>query len=201
MMRRIILVTGTPCVGKTTISKMLSSRLGAVHIDLTELVRREGLTCGVDQDRGTLIADLERVSQRIRQILRGHEGTVIIDGHYAAHVVPPEEVHKVFVLRRDPAELKEVMMRRGYRHRKLWENLAAEILDVCLWEAIERCGIERVCEVDVSGRDPEEVVEEILSILSGGRACRVRVVDWLGKLEEEGKLEEYLRENFNQPEG
>lgn len=74
------------------------------------------------------------------------------------------------------------------------ENLAAEALDVCLYDAIKRCGVKKVCEIDVTSKSVGEVVEEILEVLSGSRECRVGVVDWLGKLESEGKLDEYLRD-------
>ena len=57
--KRIILVTGTPGVGKTAISRLLTSKLGAKHIELGELVKRENLICGVDKARGTLIVDTD----------------------------------------------------------------------------------------------------------------------------------------------
>ena len=37
-----------------------------------------------------------------------NEANIIIDGHYAAAVTPTELVTKVFVLRRNPKELKVV---------------------------------------------------------------------------------------------
>lgn len=39
----------------------------------------------------------------------------------------------------------------------------------------------------------EEIVGEILGVLDGSKKCRVGVVDWLGKLDGEGLLEEFLR--------
>jgi len=191
--RRVILVTGTPAVGKTAVSGLLASKLDAVHVNLTELVKRERLTSGVDKVRKTLIADADRVSKRVREILRSSQGDVIIDGHYAVDVVSAKDVHVVFVLRRSPEELKGLMEDRGFEGRKLWENLAAEILDVCLWDAVSACGRDKVCEVDVSGRRVEDVVEDMVSVLEGRRECRVGIVDWLGKLEGEGRLQEFLK--------
>jgi len=185
---------GTPGVGKTAVSHLLASRLNAAHIDLTKLVKREKLNSGVDKARGTLIADTEKVSERVQEITRGREGDVIIDGHYAVDVLPAKDVHVVFVLRRDPEELKGVLEKRGFRERKLWENLAAEILDVCLWDAVRACGSEKVCEINVSGKELEEVVEEIVSVLEGKRKRGVGIVDWLGKLEREGRLQDFLKD-------
>ena len=193
MSRRIILVTGTPGVGKTTVSRLLASELNAVYVSLAELVERERLISSVDKTRGTLIADTDRVSMRIQEIIGSSECDVVVDGHYAVDVVQAKDVYIVFVLRRDPTELKDVMENRGFRERKLWENLAAEILDVCLWDAVSACGSDKVCEIDVSGKKTEEVIKNIILTLEGRKKCRVGIVDWLGKLEGEGRLHEFLR--------
>jgi len=188
------LITGTPGVGKTTVSSRLASRLDATHIDLSKLVEQEKLISGVDKDRGTLIADTKRVSERVQGIIKSCDRDVIIDGHYAVDVLPSEGIHLVFVLRRDPEELKESMENRGFTERKLWENLAAEILDVCLWDAVQACGSEKLCEIDVSGKRIEEVVEEIVLVLEGKGKRGVGIVDWLGKLEREGRLQDFLKD-------
>lgn len=191
--RRVILVTGTPGVGKTAVSRLLASKLDAVHVNLAELVERENLISGMDKARETLIADTSRVSKRIQEIIRESERDVIIDGHYAVDVVSANNIHVVFVLRRDPNELKGFMEDRGFKERKLWENLAAEILDVCLWDAVSACGSDKVCEIDASGRRVEDVVGDVISVLEGRKKCRVGVVDWLGKLEAEGRLDDFLK--------
>lgn len=191
--RRVILVTGTPGVGKTAVSRLLASRLDAVHVDLAELVKRENLISGTDKARETLIADTSRVSSRIQEITRESERDVIIDGHYAVDVVPAKNIHIVFVLRRDPDELEGFMENRGFKKRKLLENLAAEILDVCLWDAVSACGSDKICEVDASGKRVEDIVEDMISVLEGRKKCRVGVVDWLGKLEAEGRLDDFLK--------
>ena len=191
--RRVILVTGTPGVGKTSVSRSLASKLGAVYVSVAELVERERLIIGVDKARGTLIADTDRVSKRMREIIKSYECDVVVDGHYAVDVVPSKDVQMVFVLRRDPSELKSVMESSGFRERKIRENLAAEILDVCLWDAVSACGSDKVCEIDVSGKRTEEVVKDIILMLNGKKKCQVAIVDWLGKLEGEGRLHEYLK--------
>lgn len=191
--RRVILVTGTPGVGKTSVSRLLAFKLDFVYINLGELVKREWLVSDVDKARETLIADLDRVSKRLQEIIKRSNQDILIDGHYSVDVVESKNVHIIFVLRRDPSELKRVMENRGFKEKKLWENLAAEILDVCLWEAVTACGSEKVCEIDVSGRRVEDVVEDLISVLDGRKECRVGIVDWLGKLDEEGKLPGFLK--------
>ncbi len=108
-------------------------------------------------------------------------------------VVPTKYVNAIFVLRRDPRQLKAVLEGRGYDSKKVWENLTAEILDVCLWDALSVYGSDKVCEIDVSGKTIETVVEEVIQVLEKREDCRQGTVDWLKKLENDGQLEEFLK--------
>ncbi|HML01803.1 MAG TPA: adenylate kinase family protein [Candidatus Bathyarchaeia archaeon] len=191
---QIIIVTGAPGVGKTSVSTVLAGKLHATHIDISELVLKENLVTGKDQVRGTSIADMDKVAERVKEIVAHSECDVVLDGHYAVNVVPKDGVKRVFVLRRDPEELKPVMEARGWGGLKLWENLACEILDVCLSDAVEAVGAEKVCEVDVTRRSVEDVVAEIVEVLENKRKCFVGVVDWLTYLEMQGRLDEFLKD-------
>ncbi len=191
--KRIIVITGTPGVGKTSASRSLCLKLKGSAVNLGELIERERLFSGFDEKRGSLIAEMEKVRERVQQIISSSEQRdIIVEGHFAADVLPCEMVHRIFVLRRSPEELKDVLMKRGFEGNKLWENLSAEILDVCLWDAVKLCGVDKVAEIDVTGTCIEEVVEEMLSVLDGEKKGEVGLIDWLGKLEAEGKLDLYL---------
>lgn len=168
------------------------SKLNASHIDLAELARKENLISGFDQARETPIADTRKIAKRIEELVEASKTDVIIDGHYAVDVVPAKRICIVFVLRRNPGELKSVLEDYGFEGKKLWENLAAEILDVCLWDAVSVCGAGKVCEIDMSDRKTEKVVKEIVSVLDKKRKCKTGVVDWLGKLEKEEQLQDFL---------
>jgi adenylate kinase len=194
MAKRVILLTGTPCVGKTFVASLLTSRLDALYVNLTELAVRENLISGKDEERGSIIVDENRMRHKIERLVENSEKEdVVIDGHYAVNVVPKELVTHVFVLRRNPVELRKFMEQCGFSGRKLWENLASEILDVCLVDALRILNEEKVCELDITGKSGEETVNEILDILREHKKCCVGIVDWLGKLESEGLLDEYLK--------
>lgn len=194
MSRRVILVTGTPCVGKTSVAHLLTSKLDAFYVNLTDLALREALVLDKDEERDSIIVDENLVRRRIREIIgKRDKSDIIVDGHYAVNVVPEELTTHVFLLRRDPVELRKLMEKSGFSGRKLWENLASEILDVCLCDALNVYEEEKVCELDVSGRSVKEIVSEVLDVLDGSGKCRVGVVDWLSKLESEELLEEFLR--------
>ena len=192
-MKRVLVLTGTPGVGKSSVANLLTARLSGKHVNLGDLVKNEGLHRGFDKQRGTLIVNMKKVSERVRGIIGQSEGYIIIDGHLAMDIVPASDVFLALVLRRDPDELQQVLKKRGYKASKMAENVAAEILDVCLFDAVKVYGEKKICEVDVSGRSIEDVADEILCVIDGRKECRVGVVDWLTKLEFEGRLDEFLR--------
>jgi adenylate kinase len=194
MNKRVILITGTPCVGKTTLAHQLSKQLNAAYINLTELAAKEKLALGEDKERKTIIINEDKMRRKIREILdKTDEDTVIIDGHYAAAVVPKSHVTRIFVLRRNPVELRALMEKNGFQGLKLWENLASEILDVCLTEALSKHEKDKVCELDVTGKTVEDAANEIMAILDNRKKCRAGGIDWLGMLETQGVLDEYLK--------
>lgn len=186
----IIIITGTPGVGKTTVSKLLAIHLEAKHVDLSELAVREQLLLGWDEERKTSIADIERLRARLYEIASASEQPLILDSHYASSIVPYGEASSVFVLRKDPSRLKEELESRGYDVKKVRENVAAEILDVCLSEAVETYGEDKISEVDVTDMKPEEVAELLLKIIHSCKPTGLSHIDWLSKPEAEKLLED-----------
>ena len=194
MDKRVILITGTPCVGKTTVARELATSLDALYVNLTELAKQHNLVLGEDRERHTTIVDEKKMRHKLTEMINSAEKTnIVIDGHYAAAVTPKNKVTRVFVLRRNPVELREFMVQCGFKNQKLWENLASEILDICLVEALQEIEEGKVCEVDMTEKTIGEVVGDILAILDNRKKCRTSGIDWLGMLEREGKVEEYLR--------
>lgn len=194
MSKRVVLVTGTPCVGKTSTARLLTAKLDALYVNLTDLALNDNLVLGKDERRNTIIADEARMKNKLRDIIRKtSKKEVVVDGHYAVNVVPKKLVTLVFVLRRDPVELRKLMMQCSFSEPKILENLACEILDVCLVDALNSGYEGRTCELDVTGKSTEEIVEAMLEVLADPSKCCVGVVDWLGKLEGEGLLGEYLK--------
>lgn len=192
-MKRVILITGTPCVGKTSTAKKLAIKLDAEYINLTDFAKTNNLTLGEDTERQTTIINEEALRRKLKEkISASTNANVIVDGHYAAAVTPTELVTKVFVLRRNPKELKEFMQNCGFNDAKLYENLSAEILDSCLIEAMQNQK-GKVCELDVTGKTVEENVSDIVEVLDKDKKCYAGFVDWLGMLEREGLTDQYLK--------
>ncbi len=193
-MKHVILITGTPAVGKTTTAKALAAKLqDAQYINLTDYAKTYNLILGEDKERQTTIIDEDAMYSKLTETInQSQNGNIIIDGHYAAAVTPKELVTHVFVLRRNPIELKERMQNIGFNEAKINENLSAEILDSCLIEALDNQE-GKVCELDISGQSTEDIVQVMLDVLDNGRKCYSGYVDWLGMLEREGLTDKYLK--------
>jgi adenylate kinase len=193
-MKRVILITGTPCTGKTTVAKQLTTKLNADYINLTEYAKTNGLTLGEDKKRQTTIINEKTMQQKLTQTINTTKTrNIIIDGHYAPTVTPKNLTTHIIVLRRNPIELRKQMEKRGYQNTKLWENLAAEILDVCLIEALQTQQKQKICEIDTTNKTPEQTTNEILAIINKEKKCNTGIVDWLTMLEQKGLTSQYLK--------
>ena len=163
----IIAVTGTPGVGKTTVSKLLSKRLGYEYISIREFAVERGIGEKVGDE---IEIDVDELAEKMVEEFKGKN--VVIDGHLS-HFVPSDVV---IVLRAHPRLVAERLKDRGYSRKKLAENVEAELIDVILVEALEEN--ERVIEVGTTGKTPEEVVDEIIDLIERGVKKRAGIVDW-----------------------
>ncbi len=193
MIPRIIVVTGTPGVGKTVCSRLLAGELSARHIDLGELVKEKDLTLGIDSERGTIIADIDRLTAFLGRLLEEEHQDCVIEGHLAPHVLDGSYIELAFVLRCDPDELVSRLRKRGFSESKTLENAASEILGTCLWEAIDRFGDDKVTEIDTTSHPPGQVVKEMMDILDGSSDRVVGRIDWLSKISEQGRLDFFFK--------
>lgn len=166
-----VAVTGTPGTGKTTATDLLDTDLAVVH--LNDVIREEGLYTEVDEERDSLVADLDA----IREWLGDRDG-VILESHLAHHL----DADRVVVLRCHPEELERRLLDRDESEVKARENAESEALDVILVEAVDRHGPEAVYEIDSTGRDPAAVASDIEAVIAGTRepsAGTVSFVEYL----------------------
>ena len=73
MTSMIILITGVPGTGKTTISKILARKLQAHHVDVSKLVFSENFVLRKDVMRNTLIADLETLRIKLKKLMTNNK--------------------------------------------------------------------------------------------------------------------------------
>ena len=112
---KLILITGTPGVGKTVTCRFIKKRLKIPFIDLNQLALNNNLTLGYDEKRNCFIADFDTISKEVLEEIRQLKSeTVIVDGHYAVQVVNTEMIKIAFVLRCGPNVLEYRLRKRGY---------------------------------------------------------------------------------------
>jgi adenylate kinase len=168
----IIAVTGTPGVGKSTFARLLAKRLGVRLLRLNDWIRRRGI--GSPAGDGTLEVDCRQLA---REFSRESWGDMVVEGHLS-HYLPPRLLSAVVVLRLHPQVLERRLRARGYRGRKLWDNLEAEALDLILVESLERHGEGKVFELDLTHTTAQEAVRRFVEAWRKGKRIRDRV-DWL----------------------
>lgn len=172
---KVILITGTPGVGKSTVSAILKKRLDALLVDINKLVGDEGLYIGYDRRTGSKIVDLDVLCNRIDNIIQNVNKTVIIEGHLSHYF---ENADLVIVLRTHPEILRKRLKHKGFSEDKIRENIEAEAIGVCSYEAFKIHG-ERTNEIDTSNISPEEVANKIIEIIKGRKKFSVGKVDFL----------------------
>ena len=136
---QVFAITGTPGTGKTTVSRILSNKLEAHHIKLSSYSKENGYILEEDEERDTSIVDMDALGVAIQKEITGKK-IVILDGHFGQDLLDPDDVERVFILRKQPWDLKTVLYQREYSSEKVWENLEAEIMGVITHDDISRGG-------------------------------------------------------------
>lgn len=177
-----VAVTGTPGTGKTTATRLLEgtdgrggNRIPEIEVvHLNHLIEDEELYTEVDEDRDSVVADLDALAERFE----GRDD-VLLESHLAHHL----DADRVAVLRCDPATLETRLRGRGESEAKARENAESEALDVVLAEAVDRHGLESVYEIDTTDRTPETVATDIAAVCRGEREPSAGTVDFVEYLE------------------
>ncbi len=171
----IILITGTPGTGKTTLTPLLGKKIGCQVIDVNKLVDEKHLYTGLDAEKGYKVVDIDALTEELHRIITTEKisydeneevpeehPSIIIEGHLS-HYFPLADF--VIVLRTEPKILRDRLQKRDWKDPKIHENLQAEALDICTWEAYQTHG-SKVHEVNTSNITPEEAVDIIKRVIS-----------------------------------
>lgn len=191
--RRVIVISGTPGTGKTTLAKHLSYAIGADYLSLTRYVKEHRLHRGVDRKRRTKIVDLARTRTSLQRRLANTRAWIVVDSHLPEGIIPKKFARVAVVLRCHPRILEHRLRKKRWGARKIRENVLAEILDSCLLAAINYYGTRRTIQIDTSNKSTRACVNAVQSALTGKHARRQAKIDWLRKLENDGSLDRFLR--------
>ncbi len=172
----MILITGVPGTGKSTVSKFLSEKINAKLVNINTLAEDNDLFMGTDEIRGYKIVNIEGMIDSVEKIrLDNPDDTIIFEGHLAQDYPNSDYV---IVLRCDPLVLKERLNTRDWKDKKVKENVSAEILGVCTSEAYDTYG-DMIQEVDTTNLSVEEVANQIMKIVNGDISHPAGSIDFL----------------------
>mgnify|MGYP001610398864 FL=1 len=145
---KVILVSGTPGTGKTTLSKKLAQRLNLHYLDVNLIIKKYGLSEGYDKKRKTKIVDVKKLNRMLIKEITNYKNSIIknynkkskkgvlIDSHLS-HYLPKKYADLCIVAKCSLKELEKRLRDKNYSKEKIRENLDAEIFDICLAEARE----------------------------------------------------------------
>ena len=134
----------------------------------------------LDRSRNSRIVDTSKARSYLSKLASETERTIIVDSHVSG-ICPEKFTKQVFVLRCDPRILEKRLRYRDWNEKKIQENVLAEILDICLSEAIDEYGVRRVEQLITSRSDIQRCVRFAKRILSHQKTRKV-TVDWLSEV-------------------
>ena len=178
-----VVITGNPGVGKHTVTKEISKKLGLPIMDINSIARDAGL---FEKDEDTNDVDISKLTKIIKEKISSPS---LIVGHLAPYVLSPIQIKKAIVLRRNPYDLITVYKKREYNDEKTRENAGSEILGVITHDAINQFG-SKVFQIDVTGKSISEVTEKALSIINEKSVSEE--VDWLDLVTKQNDLKKFF---------
>ncbi len=135
---KVIVVTGTPGTGKTTIAKKISKQKGYLYVDVKKLIKNFKLNEKFDKNRKSWIVDVKKLDKILVGVIKTCKFDklkgVVFDSHLS-HYLSNKYVDLCVVTRTDIKKLYSRLKKRGYSKSKINENIEAEIMQVILEEA------------------------------------------------------------------
>lgn len=170
-----IAITGSPAVGKTTISNLLESQGWSVK-SVTELATQFACEGNYDEIMDCVEIDIHKLAENFIPNL---DQNIVIDGHLSHFL----EVDAIVVLRCEPTKLRARLESRGYGAAKINANVEWELI-AGTWSEIAEFDISTpILELDSSILSSEEMVDRVNtwvnSAFTADLATISNAIDWI----------------------
>ncbi len=136
---KVMIVTGTPGTGKTTVAKKLAKKYKAVYVDVNAVIKEHKLREAYDAKRKSYVVDVKKLNKVLVAMIqqaKKKKKSLVIDSHLS-HYLPTKYVDICYVTKTSLKKLKKRLQKRKYTKKKVEENMQCEIFDICLMEAKE----------------------------------------------------------------
>ena len=180
----VIGVTGTPATGKKSVGIEIARKIGYEFLGINQVAMENG--CLESQDHLGPIANTKSLKMLLKSRLKARR--VVLVGHLLPLVTEADEVNLVVVLRCAPNELWDRLSARGYNKEKVRLNVEAEVIDLCLSEAINKYGPHKIVEVDTTGSSSSITVSSILDHIINRSQKKNASINWLKSLTQKDLL-------------
>jgi len=175
-----IIVSGTPGVGKHTISLELSKLLNGFPIlDINKVILTENLFIYSSEFETEI--DVTKVYNSLKLLLSTKEYVnAIIVGHLAPYVLDPLLIDFVVILRRNPFELKRIYEKRAYSEKKISDNLISEILGIISYDFLKKFNKKNIIELEIIENVlPSVYAQKIIDMYNNKNLREFGMIDWL----------------------
>ena len=133
---KVFIVSGSVASGKTTLAKLLAKKYHAIHINVSELAKDFKLYSSYNKKLKAYNVNINKLNKFLINLIKNSKNNLVLDSHLS-HYLPSKYVDLCYITKCDIKILKNRLIKRKYSKEKIRENLDAEILDVCLMEALE----------------------------------------------------------------
>ena len=172
-------ITGTPGVGKHTVTNLISKRLDHSILDLTKLV----LESNLDADN----VDTDTLGRMVEEKVVNN---MILVGHLLPYVINNVNITHIIILRRNPYDLREIYQSRGYTEQKTLANLGSEILGTITSDVTQISNV-KTSQIDTTKITADDTATMIINLLDGKEIpCGI---DWLEMIKQKGDLQEFFK--------
>jgi len=146
-----IIVTGTPGVGKTSLSILLTDKLKEkfqtdkfIHVNVGKIILEQKLYTNWNEEFDVPEFDDEKVLEVLEPMIK--EGGKILDFH-TVDFIPDELIHLIVLLRCNNTVLYDRLSARNYSEKKIRENIECEIMEVTADEVKECWSQDKILEL------------------------------------------------------
>src|SRR3989344_8318082 len=128
---KVILVTGTPCTGKTSYAKKLCISKEYYYFYVHNFIKSHKLHSGFDKKYDSFIVNIEdfvnSIETHIKNMKKSKEFNkkykgIVVDSHLS-HYLNPKMVDLCIVMKCDLRKLKKRLLKRKYSKAKIDENM------------------------------------------------------------------------------
>ena len=136
-------ITGTPGVGKTSVSKIIAENYQSPCLNEKQFALKKEIG-EFDTEENELIVPLPKLEQKLNDLLK-KEKKIVVEGHLICEI--KAKFDYLILITCDPELLELRLDSRGYKAEKIQDNVFCEGIDYCKKHASRNYPKEKIIEI------------------------------------------------------